>query len=617
MLHYWFSRPFIYIFLLLFTASVISIITHLRPEFVDLLLCCSGAFLILTYFRIPESIKLLLLFLSLFLIFCYRIFDFQNSAEKHYHQLPDYLNGAYTLKILDNTSYANRRVITAQLKYLDLEVKTQITDWDHFLPENALYGDVIHLNLRLRKVQFPINRYINPYDHYLLQQQIYYQSLPADSTYFLKQAIGFSLIRIAQSLSKYLKHIFEQHSASSESTQLMCGILLGDKSGMDKSLKEAFRLGGISHILAVSGMHLGFFYFIIVCILKQLRKWKWNIPYTIEFCLILFCIWGYTLLTGLGIAVCRAAIMVSLFQLGKLFKRKTQAINILFAVASIMVFIQPQTLFDIGFQLSCLALVGIFWLSKYTDRILFPSTVAGKYIWSVCSVSLSVQLIITPVCLYHFHTFPLYFLFTNLVWAPVTPVIMVCGLTSWLFHWLSPFAADTLMQITDLLIRYSLKALHFLNSLPFANIDKLWIEAEDCIVYLMILILFGMFLETKRIVYSSALFGVLVMGSIHYYIREKNIHQKNELLIIPVKNKTEFMILTRGLCFSSSLPSRVLETYLNRKHIHGIFQKPKSFLKELLFCNDSILYITPKGNKFHSSKISSIPLNTLNSFYEE
>ncbi|MBK9108131.1 MAG: ComEC/Rec2 family competence protein [Saprospiraceae bacterium] len=482
--------------------------------------------------------------------------------------IPDQLSGIYDVVIKNNTQYLNRNLYTGIISYQRVPVKLQITDGNKQLPPEVLFGDTVKMQLNLIKIQETPSRYIKPFDRYLMQNQIYLKANTIDSTFSVRQMSKWSTIRSAQVISYYFKTQFEQHTQFPLTAQLLTGLLLGDKSSMEKSIKEAFRIGGISHILAVSGMHLGIFYFILVYFFKQLRKIGIPISYRFEILTVLLIIWIYTLITGLGVAVCRSALMLSLFQISRLFKRNTQPINILFAGASILVFIHPGNLEDIGFQLSCFALLGIFWLSKFTQRILLPSTRLGQFMWSTISVSLGVQLIITPICLYHFHTFPLYFLLTNLIWAPITPVLMLSGILICCINPISHHLTYHLMYLTEFIVRVGLKALQIINDFPYASLEHNWFEATDCILYFAVLFVFYKYLSTHQLKYGMLMFFIQALGSIQYLTREVSTFKSSELIIIPNKFKAEFLLLESGKCYKSKLKNPSLDLYLKRKYIN-------------------------------------------------
>jgi len=196
-----------------------------------------------------------------------------------------------------------------------------------------------------------------------------------------------------------------------EDSPLLKALLLGDKSDLDTDTKRIFMNTGAMHMLAVSGMHVGLIVVVLEIFFKALffHRWK-NTSST----LMIIILWFYAFLTGFSASVTRAVVMFTVLILSRFLKRKYQAINSLCIAAFVILVYNPMSVFDIGFQLSFLAMVGIFTIYPFLQNILaFKQTILNT-LWQGTAVGLAAQVFTLPLSLYYFHQFPNYFILTNI-----------------------------------------------------------------------------------------------------------------------------------------------------------------------------------------------------------
>jgi competence protein ComEC len=210
---------------------------------------------------------------------------------------------------------------------------------------------------------------------------------------------------------------------------LAAAMLVGETSGLDEEISESFRRSGVVHILSVSGLHTGTVYAGIGGLLalfsgrRKRRKWMELIPLALVFM--------FALLTGLAPAVSRATLMISLHTASRIGGRRTEGINILAGAAFLMLMAKPFWLFNIGFNLSFLAVAGIMCL--YTPAMAALNMNYGRWrkaLGGLAIVSLVAQAGTAPLCLYSFHAFPLYFLPANLLTVPISTIAIYTGMVA-------------------------------------------------------------------------------------------------------------------------------------------------------------------------------------------
>lgn len=207
-----------------------------------------------------------------------------------------------------------------------------------------------------------------------------------------------------------------------ESLSISSALLLGQKSGLDKETRKKYAQVGASHLLALSGMHLGIIYGILYMLfIRRIRfsewKWFWLPP-------ILLTIWGYAFIAGMPISLVRASIMFSLATIATFAQNDTPPLHILALSALTILLFKPSALFGISFQLSFLAVFFIIVLYQPLREIIRRRNV----IIDMLMLSVVAQLGTAPLSIYYFHTFPLTGAIVSVILIPLTTIIIYLGL---------------------------------------------------------------------------------------------------------------------------------------------------------------------------------------------
>ncbi|MFV0365287.1 MAG: ComEC/Rec2 family competence protein [Mangrovibacterium sp.] len=266
--------------------------------------------------------------------------------------------------------------------------------------------------------------------------------------------------------------IYSAH-LSAESSSLVSALALGYRADLTTEQKTYFRDAGIMHILAVSGLHVGIVCGLILFLLKPLsRKQKWLWLYAL---LVFSGIWFYALLMGSSSSVLRAAFMFSVLIVGRLLHRDGAIYSSIALSALVLLVVNPNLLFDVGFQLSYAAVIAIVFLHPSFARIYAPRTKLGGWFWGIITISLAVQLGTAPLSLYYFHQFPSYFLVSNLVAIPAATIILGLSLFA-LF--LSPWQtlATPFFVVLDWLVHLFLQIFQWMSSWAYAAIKNIYLS---------------------------------------------------------------------------------------------------------------------------------------------
>lgn len=216
---------------------------------------------------------------------------------------------------------------------------------------------------------------------------------------------------------------------------LVKALLTGDKSDLPKEMTGIFRDSGASHILALSGLHLGVLYLLLTRLTSPLgnspkaRKSRCS--------LIIVAALFYSIMTGATPSIIRAFLFITINETARLLGRKRDSVRVLLAALTVQLALKPDVISSVGFQLSYMAMAGIFLLYPTLERI-YPAPSGSRLsrfnpfrkIWNAAMLSISCQIFTGPIAWHYFHTFPKYFILTNLVALPLTSAIMTLSVAT-------------------------------------------------------------------------------------------------------------------------------------------------------------------------------------------
>jgi len=349
------------------------------------------------------------------------------------------------------------------------------------------------------------------YRSYLLARGVSGLFIPAKETVLIKtgQKMGHRLLRqVVYPVRRWIKRRLESIYAK-ESEYLLKALILGDRTDLSDEIKTAFAKTGTIHVLAVSGLHVGFVLLILYTLFSLIRlPCSWRTLLTV-LGLIFYC-----LLTEGKPPVVRATIMACVYLIGQQLERQSHPFNSLGVAGLLLLIINPLMLFDTGFQLSFSAVFSILyfypkWATLPGFRQCHAWCMKRRLIRNVCVlllVSLSAQLGTLPVVISVFHQLPLFGILSNLFAVPLVGLIVAYGLTSLFFAPVSLWAAEIYSAFTDILIRLLLWMTEMVQAVPFLNIV---LPAPNCFqitLYLCLLFLFFQWthpLWRKRLVFAS------------------------------------------------------------------------------------------------------------------
>lgn len=284
------------------------------------------------------------------------------------------------------------------------------------------YGTIVESNANLYRIE---NFQDSDFDYQrFMQRKRIYHSVYARNYDIIGKDKSFDIMAAAYRCKLALKERLFASGLPKDRAALAVSLLLGDKKGLDEDLKMSFSVSGLSHILCVSGLHIGLIIAMFDVLLKFLHllgMWGFGLR---RFLLILIA-WTIAFIVGCTPSALRVALMLTLTLLTDLTSFRSERINLLIVTAFILLLCDPLLLFDLGFQLSFLAVLGIMvCMPKANDwiRTKFPSFL--KPLGKTAATTLSAQLFVLPIIVCRFHTLPLLFLFANVIVVPFVGIIL-------------------------------------------------------------------------------------------------------------------------------------------------------------------------------------------------
>lgn len=412
------------------------------------------------------------------------------------------------------------------------------------------YGDELIIPAKPTEIKPPLNPSEFDYKSWLASQNIYHQFfIKQEELIKLKNHTSNSLISFALQLREKQVRIYRSLIKDDDAFAVASTLILGYRADLSSEIFDIYSKTGTIHALSVSGMHVGLVYFILNYLLWFLNgKQNWKI---IKALVILISVWFYALLTGFSPSVLRASIMISAFITAKLLAKNTNSYNIIAFSAFCILLLNPFLIWDVGFQLSFLAVLGLIYLQPKIEKWLPLKHFWLSKLWSLTAMSLAAQLATYPFSVYYFHQFPIYFLFSNLFITIPTALIMYIGIIILIFR------LNSLGPLFEWFIKFTNNGLDQIASLPFSGITSIWLDRIELGLLCFSILLFTMALAEFRkqlLLYSVALF-LFLQCSVTYH-KLMALHQKKVIHFKLKKNYAIAIIAAqRAILFTDLTPT--------------------------------------------------------------
>jgi competence protein ComEC len=259
------------------------------------------------------------------------------------------------------------------------------------------------------------------YKKYCALKNIHYQVFLQPREFILLEGKDINQFnRFLFTIQHWVIETIRKYIPGKKESGLAEALLIGYKDDVDKDIMKSYSNTGVIHVVAISGLHLGLIYILLKYLCYPFKKRKW-----LTAIIIISGLWIFSLLAGGSPSVLRSAVMFTFIVAGESFNRKTSIYNNLAASAFFLLCYNPYWLWDLGFQLSYLALLSIVIFQKPIYHLFVTKNKILDNIWKLNAVTISAQILTTPVCIFYFNQFPNLFLITNFIAVPLSSIILM------------------------------------------------------------------------------------------------------------------------------------------------------------------------------------------------
>lgn len=334
-------------------------------------------------------------------------------------------------------------------------------------------GDTIIFKSALYRPSPPANPLEFDYPEYLKSRDILWCTSISENEMVTSPSHVTGIQRLAQIINRNLRTRFDQLNDHTLAAGLCKAIMLGDKGALSDDQKTIFSSTGTMHIMAVSGLHVGMIAGLLLLIFPTTNDRHSGF---IKLLIYLICIWGFVLITGAKSSAIRAGTMFTIFFLSIWINRDGHAINSLLTAALLILLTDPDQLYDIGSQFSFTAVLSILLFQPWIATLLSPASIVASYIWQIVSVTLSVQILLAPISVLYFHSFPITFLISNLIAIPMAAGTLSLSIIYLVAEIWVESVSEPVSHILGGFVSLCFNGLKGLSGYSSWNIDDIWLQ---------------------------------------------------------------------------------------------------------------------------------------------
>lgn len=392
-------------------------------------------------------------------------------------------------------------------------------------------GDRLVVNSRLEQPSPPQNPGQFDYARYLRNKGILFTAfVNGSSCRLISAAEGTNPAYWPETVSEWAENRFRENISEPAAYGLVKAMLLGRRDDLVEQQVGDYVISGAVHILSVSGMHVAIIFLAISTAFGWVKRWrfgKWAYLF-LTAALLGF----YALVTGLPPSVQRAALMCMMLVTAEVGGRKHYPMNTLAFSAVIILLLDPCALYDVGFQLSYLAMTGIFLFYQPIFDAVSPANSLTRFVWQVSSLALAAQIATFPLSLFYFHQFPTYFWLVNPLVVAFTNILLPAALVLLLAS-LSGISslAWVVAQVVTFSARLTDWSASIPRSLPGHLLENLYLNVLEVILLYCMIFLVWYTLHLRSVYYlkltvvAAVLFATFsITGSLSAYWKDGPVH---------------------------------------------------------------------------------------------
>ncbi|SIS42048.1 competence protein ComEC [Zobellia uliginosa] len=397
------------------------------------------------------------------------------------------------------------------------------------------YGSIAKTREALNPHQFNYKAYLNGLG-------ISHQIQMTPKTFIPLENASSSLYGLAAKTRNHIISQLRKARFGKDELSIIQALLLGQRNDISEETYTDYKNAGAVHILAVSGLHIGILLLLLQFLLRPLERLPKGKG--IKLALTVILLWGFAFLSGLSASVVRAVTMFSFLAYSMYLNRPNNTFNILaLSMFFILLAIDPNLLFQVGFQMSYTAVLAIVWFYPRLQKLWLPKNLVVRKAWELLSVSIAAQLGVLPIGLFYFHQFPALFFISNLLIVPALGALLGIGILIILLA-LADIYPDLLISAYDTLIGYMNSIIAWVaqqetfvfKNIPFDGVQM--VLAYAGLLCLALLIVRPNFKKVLALAMTVIAFQLWLLYC-HYHASEKNV-----LLLVHQTKNTAFFLQT-------------------------------------------------------------------------
>ncbi len=478
------------------------------------------------------------------------------------------------------------------------------------------YGDQIVLKSKIQPILKPKNPKAFDYNRYLYFQNIHFQSFVYQTNWkVLATNKGHPFWQTVNKIRSHYLNVLKKHIKSDKEVAIVSALVLGYKANLTPELKRAYSETGAIHVLAVSGLHVGIIsailLFLFNCLPFKGATWNW-----LKFVGLCIGIWGFALLTGLPPSVKRAAIMFTFLNMGLIIQRAVNTYNVIAIAAFIILLLNPYALFEVGFQFSFLAVIGIIFFAKRILQFWSPKSRLLYEIWNLIVVGVSAQITVFPLILYYFHQVPTYFWLSGLFVVPLAGILMKLSLGLLLASSIHGWIAGALGWLIAWVISLQNWLIEAMQNLPIHIINGFWISEVEVLLFYGVVFGFAMLLLTNKVRWIIMPLSCLLVVSCVQLGTKYNQIKQQQITVYAINKKSAIDFIDGAMIYeladSTLTESDYIYSIQNNRWAKGTAEVMS--IKEVDIQTNNLY---KKGNvlQFHNVKMviveQALPINRL------
>ncbi|NOR27197.1 MAG: DUF4131 domain-containing protein [Lutibacter sp.] len=471
-------------------------------------------------------------------------------------------------------------------------------------------NDFLVLKTQFLDINKPLNPYTFNYKNYLKNQQIHYQLQLKKHQFLRLENKNESLSGIASNIRTKINTALQKNGFKNDELAVINALLLGQRNTISSDLLKSYSGAGAIHILAVSGLHVGIILLLLLFVFKPFHYFKNG--KLIATLLIIILLWVYAIIAGLSASVVRAVSMFTALTIGLQLVQRSNVYNTLVISMFFLLLFNPFYLFEVGFQLSYLAVFSIVWIQPKLYKLWNPKFWVLNKFWQLFTVSMAAQIGVLPLSLFYFHQFPGLFFLSNLVIIPFLGFILTAGIIVILLAYLNilpQFIANSysfiIQQMNSFVDWISNQELFIIQNISFSFVLMLALYA-----FIVVTI---KWIENKKFYRFVFVFvSIIVIQSIFIFEKHK-LHSTNEFIVFHKSKKSSIGFRNGNSLISYNSDSLMLNDYVVNSYLIGskteVDFKKNSIRNLYNYKNETILVVDSLGlYKFNTIKPSIVVL---------